>query len=182
MYNPVMPFGKVRIHELDELRPPMALSGDKIPDKVLGARWYTPDGEPIPSDTNEDILSATQKIWNEYKPANRLRSPNFYRSGEQIYVSTVYLGLDHGWITPFPVIWETMVFTTDTWDGEYCWRYCTRNAAYNGHRMVVQAIRNSQRARREAWDMRGGRVAGQRKKQIDRIAKAYGVPRKLVTV
>lgn len=66
-------------------------------------------------------------------------------------VSTVWLGVDHGWGltgTP-PVIFETMVFTASAWheegggvgpDLDMC-RYCTEGEARAGHEAMVTLIR-----------------------------------------
>lgn len=57
----------------------------------------------------------------------------------RVFVSTVYLGLDHGWGDGPPLIYETMIFggAADQWQD----RYTTREQAVAGHR----------RARRVAW-------------------------------
>lgn len=54
-------------------------------------------------------------------------------------VSTVWLGLDHGWNGEAPVIFETMIF-----DGpydEHQWRYSTEADAVAGHERIVKALR-----------------------------------------
>jgi hypothetical protein len=60
-------------------------------------------------------------------------------------VSTVFLGLGHGWhflqsnpLTYKPVLWETMIF-----GGPYdlqCWRYTSKEDALEGHRRAVQML------------------------------------------
>lgn len=53
-------------------------------------------------------------------------------------VSTVFLGLDHGWGEGPPVLYETMVFGGPL-DGE-CERYCTRAEAVAGHALMVARV------------------------------------------
>lgn len=55
-------------------------------------------------------------------------------------VSTVWLGMDHGWGQGPPLIFETMIFggPHDQWQD----RYSTEEAATAGHRAVVEALRN----------------------------------------
>lgn len=57
-------------------------------------------------------------------------------------VSTVWLGMDHGFGDGPPVIFETMVFATVA--GPYdldCWRYSTEQQAREGHEEVVLLLR-----------------------------------------
>lgn len=57
----------------------------------------------------------------------------------QLTVSTVFLGLDHGWGEGPPVLWETMIFDTH-WrvaGDDYQERYTSRAAALEGHRRAV---------------------------------------------
>ena len=58
-----------------------------------------------------------------------------------IEISTVWLGIDHGFSDQGPpIIFETMIF-----GGEYdqhCWRYPTKEPALAGHVRIVAALRN----------------------------------------
>jgi len=54
--------------------------------------------------------------------------------GREVFVSTVWLGLDHGFgMGGPPVIFETMIFAEGGTDGEYQWRYSTLEQAQEGH-------------------------------------------------
>jgi hypothetical protein len=55
-----------------------------------------------------------------------------------ITVSTVWLGLEHGFDNGLPIIFETMVFGGD-FDGEQE-RYCTEEEAIAGHQKWVKAV------------------------------------------
>jgi hypothetical protein len=55
-------------------------------------------------------------------------------------VSTVWLGLDHSYSRSDPIlIFETMVFGGDEYDGE-CWRYSTEEEARTGHEKMVTLV------------------------------------------
>ncbi len=56
-----------------------------------------------------------------------------------VRVSTVFLGLDHAFGGPVPVLWETMIFGGEH-DG-YCDRYVSRDDALVGHATAVRMIR-----------------------------------------
>lgn len=53
-----------------------------------------------------------------------------------VSVSTVYLGLDHGWMQPAPVLWETMVFGGE--HDRHCERWMSHEDAVNGHKKVCE--------------------------------------------
>lgn len=48
------------------------------------------------------------------------------------WVSTVFLGLDHGFMNDAPLVFETMIFNRDM-ESQNCWRYRTYNEALDGH-------------------------------------------------
>jgi hypothetical protein len=67
-------------------------------------------------------------------------------------VSTVWLGLDHGFGQGPPLIFETMVFPPDgrlPYEEEYCERYATEKEARDGHEQAltwtVEQIRSGPR-------------------------------------
>src|SRR5262245_36517144 len=58
-------------------------------------------------------------------------------------VSTIFLGLDYGWNTPYPILFETMVFLIDdrhSGRDHYCERYPTWELAAEGHRRIVESL------------------------------------------
>ena len=63
-----------------------------------------------------------------------------------VYISTVYLGIDHNWSnTGPPLIYETMAFRTvdggpDFGEELYCYRYATEEQAQIGHDFVVKCF------------------------------------------
>jgi hypothetical protein len=59
---------------------------------------------------------------------------------EGVTVSTVFLGVDHGYgHSERPLLFETMIFGGPD-DGDM-WRYESRQAALDGHRFVVEQVR-----------------------------------------
>lgn len=62
--------------------------------------------------------------------------------GERGNVSTVFLGMDHGWgRSESPVLWETMVFGGGPHDG-YQERYRSEEDAKRGHERIVACLRD----------------------------------------
>lgn len=96
--------------------------------------WYILDGhEPRPAGALE---------WARWREGN----PDAWRVGgdrleDGTSVSTVFLGVDHGWSAGPPILFETMVFgRRDRWDG-WCWRYPTWDEAAAGHAAVLKRLR-----------------------------------------
>ena len=54
-----------------------------------------------------------------------------------VWVSTVFLGLDHAYVAGPPVVYETMVFRSGDFDDLDCDRYHTRAEAEAGHAAMV---------------------------------------------
>lgn len=54
-------------------------------------------------------------------------------------VSTVFLGLDHGFNGGAPVLWETMVFGGE--HDEYQERYNTKEQALEGHERIIDMVK-----------------------------------------
>ena len=88
-------------------------------------------------------------IW--FNNANEKRRVKFTDCGQDIHVSTVFLGLDHSFQeTSKPVLWETIVFGGDM-DGRER-RYTSRALALKGHYEIVREIR----AKQAPFRRRGG--------------------------
>src|SRR5947207_774053 len=81
-----------------------------------------------------DILEASQQLEGKNGLTNKIVHTELQIDGEKIDVSTVFLGIDHGWgRRELPVLFETMVFggKLDEWQ----WRYCTLEEAQVGHQI-----------------------------------------------
>lgn len=59
--------------------------------------------------------------------------------GDDVTVSTVFLGLDHNFYGGAPLIYETMIFGGEC--DQHQWRYSTVEQAREGHARVVAALR-----------------------------------------
>jgi hypothetical protein len=98
------------------------------------------NGDPQPEDdllkwgewfTNDERRIVRHQRWNGvvFPTDDGLR-----REGE-VFVSTVFLGMDHNWFGGPPILWESMVFI----DGEDCeqQRYSSLREAIIGHNTLV---------------------------------------------
>ena len=72
-----------------------------------------------------------------WKIENRLVAKTFLNGSK---VSTVFLGIEHGFDKECPILFETMVFG-GTLDGEQD-RYCTYDEAVSGHKAMVQRVKD----------------------------------------
>jgi hypothetical protein len=108
-------------------------------------RYFGLDGEPL-----------TMKEWGvlmERKQSVRFASEDGETSPDEdptrigsdhvgdLWVSTVWLGLNHNYGDGPPLIFETMVFPTGSYSEEYCQRYSTKEQAKEGHDRVVADLR-----------------------------------------
>lgn len=58
-----------------------------------------------------------------------------------LWVSTVFLGLDHSYLNGPPLLFETMAFPNQKDLRELlCWRYSTKEQAEAGHAFLVAAL------------------------------------------
>lgn len=118
-----------------------------VPQPPKSPFWIlAPDGKtPLPTDNVQ--------LWGECRlQEGVLRRTGFGDWGyewprQSVQVSTVFLGMDHGWgISAEPVLWETMVFGGEL-DGEMS-RYSSFDDALEGHHEMVERVA-------EAWNRRG---------------------------
>ena len=60
-----------------------------------------------------------------------------------VWVSTIFLNIDHGFGSGFPILWETMVFPQDDDSGRELEqeRYCFEQEAIDGHEYMVEKYR-----------------------------------------
>lgn len=89
-----------------------------------------------------DAVPATLEEWSHW--FGKVKNERVVRQDTltgNVRVSTVFLGIDHGWGVS-PLIFETMVFTDDKddhWE-QYTRRYATWDEAEAGHYATVAAI------------------------------------------
>jgi hypothetical protein len=95
--------------------------------------WYILEG-----DQTRQVSMAESAQWLETHRAEK--RIDLTEVGD-VEVSTVFLGLDHGWDDGPPVLFETMTFGGGQDTNEWQWRYTTRAAAQAGHDAIVAALR-----------------------------------------
>jgi hypothetical protein len=87
---------------------------------------------------NDEPVPADLMVWARFMESDRrvLKQDDI---GE-VKVSTVFLGLDHrfGRAGP-PILYETMIFGGE--DDQFQERYCTRDAALEGHASALAMVR-----------------------------------------
>jgi hypothetical protein len=81
----------------------------------------------------EDILE-----WDKKQGAAVSKRIVAQVSRGDILVSTVFLGIDHGWNTERPILFETMVFGGK--HDQYQDRYCTWDEAEAGHWKTCERV------------------------------------------
>ncbi len=92
------------------------------------SEWYDRNGKPI-----TDLLEWARLLNDaEYK---RVAYDDL---GDGRYISTVWLGLDHGYGRGPPLIFETMTFGPGGGD---CQRYATLEEARRGHEEMLDEFR-----------------------------------------
>jgi hypothetical protein len=91
--------------------------------------WYIldKDNKPIPSDVNE---------YNKWQSKNQETKCVKQEYIGDLYVSTVFLGLDHSFRSNIPLLWETMVFNGE--DDIYQERYSCYEDAVEGHKRALE--------------------------------------------
>lgn len=97
--------------------------------------YFDRDGNPMPDDwwDKKKHGERTYSRWVTEKRVARTEVGEFV-------VSTVWLGLDHDYLTGRPVIFETMVFG-EPWNNEMA-RYSTEEEAMIGHLLTLTRLRS----------------------------------------
>jgi len=101
--------------------------------------WYILDNNHKP--VSKPVLEAAE--WME---KNLERKKVAYHelkdlNGDDVNVSTVFLGLDHSWLGyGKPVLWETMIFGGE--HDQYQARYTTYEHALEGHQEALNLVNN----------------------------------------
>lgn len=96
--------------------------------------YYTLDSENKP-------IKSSLKAFDKWIQKNPLKKPVKQEFVNKIYISTVFLGLDHSYGGTIPLLWETMIFE-GTFDG-YQERYTSYEEALTGHEFAVQMVKNN---------------------------------------
>ena len=101
--------------------------------------WYIldKDNKPVPATFEE------YEKWVRYgiKENKRIVKQDRF-DNDDCLVSTVFLGLDHGFRSPVPVLWETMIFWTEQPDlNNYQQRYTSHEDALKGHKEACDLVK-----------------------------------------
>jgi hypothetical protein len=98
----------------------------------LGIYVLDKNGQPVPE---RDVLKWGR--WMETK--ERIL---WHDRVEGVLVSTIFLGVNHGWGKEGLILWETMIFPVEgKWAEDYQRRYASRQAALKGHLKVLRILR-----------------------------------------
>lgn len=95
--------------------------------------WYILDNnnKPVPSTALES------SEWMDKHPKRKALKQEDV--GEDVHVSTVFLGMDHAWLGyGKPVLWETMIFGGD--HDQYQERYTSYEDALEGHQTALNLL------------------------------------------
>ena len=87
-------------------------------------------------------IEASLEIFDKWIQVNPLKKPVKQEFVDKVYISTVFLGLDHSYGGIVPLLWETMIFEGSL-DG-YQERYTSYEEALTGHEFAVQMVKNNQ--------------------------------------
>ena len=96
------------------------------------APYFNRDGSPC-----GDVLEWAREFETSDRHVGLTQVTDRARS---IRVSTVFLGLDHGFGSGPPLIFETMTFPDDDLLEEDCERYATEDQAHAGHAAMVAKV------------------------------------------
>lgn len=100
--------------------------------------WYIYDENHKP--IKKDVIEAS--IWlypSKENSTDRRRVKKDTVNNHDI--STVFLGLDHGYGEGEPVLWETMIFGASELD-QWQDRYTSYEDALKGHEVAVELVKN----------------------------------------
>jgi hypothetical protein len=94
--------------------------------------WYILDenNKPVKS---VSIMEAAE--WLEKNPERKAVKQEHIGD---IFISTVFLGLDHAWDSDIPVLWETMIFGGE--HDQYQDRYTSYEDALEGHQIALNLV------------------------------------------
>ena len=100
--------------------------------------WYILDNNHKPV-TSTGIESSK---WMEENPKRKTVGYDKLKdiNGDDVRVSTVFLGLDHSWNGGKPILWETMIFNGE--HDDYQERYTSHEDAVEGHKRALNLVKN----------------------------------------
>lgn len=82
---------------------------------------------------------------DDFDPSKKVvKQEDIEFEGNQYFVSTVDLGIDHRFGEGAPLWYETMIFPKGKYEDMYCDRYETKEEALSSHEKLVQDINNGE--------------------------------------
>lgn len=86
---------------------------------------------------------------------------------DDVWISTVFLGIDHGWASNVPILFETMAFGGPI--DQYQDRYATWDEAIAGHERMCEAVREAMQTSfaRKLFTVLGGKNL--HRKRVNRL-------------
>ena len=94
-------------------------------------------------DENNKAIKSSVEHWTEWSQKNPTRKViGKTKIGDDL-ISTVFLGLEHGYWPDLNILWETMVFGQSCND-QYQERYSSHERAVEGHERIVRAVINGE--------------------------------------
>ncbi len=96
--------------------------------------WYILDENNKPVKSTSVIEAAE---WLDKNPERKAVKQDHIGD---IFISTVFLGLDHSWKGNTPILWETMIFGGD--HDQYQERYTSYEDALEGHQIALNLVNN----------------------------------------
>lgn len=99
-------------------------------------RYFVIDEQGNVKPTN-DILEWGSNFSTIHRQ-NGIAKDTILKNGEEIDISTVFLGIDHGVLYDRPQLFETMVFGGE--HDEYTERYSTKEEALFGHERILEMV------------------------------------------
>jgi hypothetical protein len=99
-------------------------------------------------DKDENVVEVTYGEWCEWIVENRRVART--EINPDVYVSTVFLSMDHGYDEEGPpILFETLVFGGPM--NEEIWRYSTKKEALEGHKRTVRQVRKEIAKEESKW-------------------------------
>lgn len=90
-------------------------------------------------DENGDPKPASLMQWAKWYETNQKGRIVAQEHVGDVFISTVFLALNHNWGDGPPILWETMIFGGI--NDEYQMRYSSKEAAIDGHYNAVKAVK-----------------------------------------
>ena len=106
--------------------------------------WIIENDIPVPMDNDHDVIRWAEWM-RDHREEHRIGNEVLMGAHGEIVISTVFLGVDHGFLhygDHPPVLWESMIFGGPEELAGRMERYTTAEDAAEGHKRMVETVRN----------------------------------------